>query len=479
MADYKIMPHNIEAEQAVLGCILIDVQAQADILGMIKEEDFYSQAHRDIFSSMLKIYQKSIPVDFVTILDGLEKDKILDKVGGIEYITTLTNTVPSAVNFKYYCDIVKADSTRRKLIESGQRIIEDAYESEDKDKSLQFAEKEIFDIAEKQERSALEHVGKPNGAIKHVIDKFDAIAKDPTALKGIPTGFKEFDRVTNGLQNSDLILLAARPGVGKTSFAMNVIVHAATELGKKCAVFSLEMSKEQLIQRAICSLAKVSMAKALNGSMDGEEWKRVWAATKKLEQSGLYVDDSSLTTPADILTKCRRLKAKEDVDLIMIDYIQLMSSGSNKREMNRQNEVSDISRNLKIAAKELNVPIIVLSQLSRSVESRAENGHRPMLSDLRDSGAIEQDADIVLFLYNPEKYNDVAQEDEPGTVELIIAKHRNGSTGKVKLRWIGEYTTFVNPDERFLVKKTEKVDYKSIEEAPLENNETLDVFSDD
>ncbi len=479
MADYKIMPHNIEAEQAVLGCILIDVQAQADILGMMKEEDFYSQAHRDIFSSMLKIYQKSIPVDFVTILDGLEKDKILDKVGGIEYITTLTNTVPSAVNFKYYCDIVKADSTRRKLIESGQRIIEDAYESEDKDKSLQFAEKEIFDIAEKQERSALEHVGKPNGAIKHVIDKFDAIAKDPTALKGIPTGFKEFDRVTNGLQNSDLILLAARPGVGKTSFAMNVIVHAATELGKKCAVFSLEMSKEQLIQRAICSLAKVSMAKALNGSMDGEEWKRIWAATKKLEQSGLYVDDSSLTTPADILTKCRRLKAKEDVDLIMIDYIQLMSSGSNKREMNRQNEVSDISRNLKIAAKELNVPIIVLSQLSRSVESRAENGHRPMLSDLRDSGAIEQDADIVLFLYNPEKYNDVAQEDEPGTVELIIAKHRNGSTGKVKLRWIGEYTTFVNPDERFLVKKTEKVDYKSIEEAPLENNETLDVFSDD
>ena len=479
MADYKIMPHNIEAEQAVLGCILIDVQAQADILGMMKEEDFYSQAHRDIFSSMLKIYQKSIPVDFVTILDGLEKDKILDKVGGIEYITTLTNTVPSAVNFKYYCDIVKADSTRRKLIESGQRIIEDAYESEDKDKSLQFAEKEIFDIAEKQERSALEHVGKPNGAIKHVIDKFDAIAKDPTALKGIPTGFKEFDRVTNGLQNSDLILLAARPGVGKTSFAMNVIVHAATKKKKKCAVFSLEMSKEQLIQRAICSLAKVSMAKALNGSMDGEEWKRIWAATKKLEQSGLYVDDSSLTTPADILTKCRRLKAKEDVDLIMIDYIQLMSSGSNKREMNRQNEVSDISRNLKIAAKELNVPIIVLSQLSRSVESRAENGHRPMLSDLRDSGAIEQDADIVLFLYNPEKYNDVAQEDEPGTVELIIAKHRNGSTGKVKLRWIGEYTTFVNPDERFLVKKTEKVDYKSIEEAPLENNETLDVFSDD
>ncbi len=479
MADYKIMPHNIEAEQAVLGCILIDVQAQADILGIMKEEDFYTQAHRDIYLSMLKIYQKSIPVDFVTILDQLDKDKILDKVGGIDYITTLTNVVPSAVNFKYYCDIVKADSTRRKLIESGQKIIQDAYENEDKDKSLQFAEKEIFDIAEKQERSALEHVGVPNGAIKHVIDKFDAIAKDPTSLKGIPTGFKEFDRVTNGLQNSDLILLAARPGVGKTSFAMNIIVHAATTLGKKCAVFSLEMSKEQLIQRAICSLAKVSMAKALNGSMDAEEWKRIWSATKRLEQSGLYVDDSSLTTPADILTKCRRLKAKENIDLIMIDYIQLMSSGSNKKDMNRQNEVSDISRNLKITAKELNVPIIVLSQLSRSVEARSENGHRPMLSDLRDSGAIEQDADIVLFLYNPEKYNDVAQEDEPGTVELIIAKHRNGSTGKVKLRWIGEYTTFVNPDERVAVQKMEHINYNDIEEMPLENNADIDVFSDE
>ncbi len=479
MADYKIMPHNIEAEQAVLGCILIDVQAQADILGIMKEEDFYTQAHRDIYLSMLKIYQKSIPVDFVTILDQLDKDKILDKVGGIDYITTLTNVVPSAVNFKYYCDIVKADSTRRKLIESGQKIIQDAYENEDKDKSLQFAEKEIFDIAEKQERSALEHVGVPNGAIKHVIDKFDAIAKDPTSLKGIPTGFKEFDRVTNGLQNSDLILLAARPGVGKTSFAMNIIVHAATTLGKKCAVFSLEMSKEQLIQRAICSLAKVSMAKALNGSMDAEEWKRIWSATKRLEQSGLYVDDSSLTTPADILTKCRRLKAKENIDLIMIDYIQLMSSGSNKKDMNRQNEVSDISRNLKITAKELNVPIIVLSQLSRSVEARSENGHRPMLSDLRDSGAIEQDADIVLFLYNPEKYNDVAQEDEPGTVELIIAKHRNGSTGKVKLRWIGEYTTFVNPDERVAVQKMEHINYNDIEEMPLENNANIDVFSDE
>lgn len=476
MADYKIMPHNIEAEQAVLGSILIDMHAQTDILALLKEDDFYSQAHRDIFSSMTKIYQNSKPVDFVTLTDQLERDKNLDKVGGIEYITTLTNVVPSAANFKYYCDIVKGDSLRRRLILSGQRIIEDAYESEDKDKSLQFAEKEIFDIAEKQSRSALEHVGAPNGAVKHVLDKFDKIARDPSSINGIPTGFKEYDKITNGLQNSDLVLLAARPGVGKTSFAMNILVHAATEGGKKCAIFSLEMSKEQLMQRAICSLAKVSMAKALNGSMDAEEWKRVWSATKKLEQSGLYVDDSSLTTPADVLAKCRRLKAKENLDLVMIDYIQLMSSGSNKRDQSRQNEVSDISRNLKIAAKELNVPIIALSQLSRGVESRPD--HRPMLSDLRDSGAIEQDADIVLFLYNPEKYNDVPQEDEPGTVELIIAKHRNGRTGTVKLRWIGEYTTFVNLNERVFIQKKEHIDTDKIEETPLQSPSDADVFDD-
>jgi replicative DNA helicase len=472
-SSYKIMPHNIEAEQAILGCVLIDMQAQSDILSYLKEDDFYSQAHKDIFSSMVKIYQSSRPVDFVTITDQLDKDKILDKVGGIEYITTLTNTVPSAANFKHYCNIVKGDSLRRKLIYSGQKIIEQSYENEDEDKSLQFAEKEIFDIAQTEETSVLEHVGAPNGAVKHVIEKFDQIAKDPTSIKGIPTGFTELDKITNGLQNSDLILLAARPGVGKTSFSMNVLVNAAVDHGKKCAVFSLEMSKEQLMQRAICSLAKVSMAKALNGTMDAEEWKRIWTATKKLEQSGLYVDASSLTTPADVLTKCRRLKAKEGLDLVMIDYIQLMSSG--KKTDNRQTEVSEISRSLKIAAKELNVPIIVLSQLSRGVESR--NDHRPMLSDLRDSGAIEQDADIVMFLYNPEKYNDIPQEDEPGTVELIIAKHRNGRTGTVKLRWIGEYTTFVNIDDKEFKAKKNFKPVENIEETVLSAQDG-DVFDD-
>ncbi len=478
MAEYKIMPHNIEAEQSVLGAILIDLQAQIDIFGIMKEDDFYSQSHKTIYSVMNKIYQRSEPVDFVTLTDQLDQDKVLDKVGGIDYITTLTNVVPSAANFKFYCEIVKSDSVKRKLIYSGQRIIESAYEFEDKEKCLQLAEKEIFDIAEKQSRSALEHVGVNDGAVKHVIDKFDQIAKDPYSIKGIPTGYRDLDAITNGLHNSDLVLLAARPGIGKTSFSMNILVNASIDQGKKCAIFSLEMSRDQLMQRAICSLAKVPMSRALNGSMDGEEWKRIWTAAKKLESSGLYIDDSSLTTPADILTKCRRLKAKDGLDIVMIDYVQLMSTAGGRKGDNRQNEISDISRNLKIAAKELNVPIIALSQLSRGVESR-QGDHRPMLSDLRDSGAIEQDADIVMFLYNPEKYNDVEQEDEPGTIELIIAKHRNGGTGTVKLRWIGEYTTFVNLGEKTApVKKQERVDVDKIEETPVENMADVDVFDD-
>lgn len=474
MADYKMLPHNIEAEQAVLGCILLDNLAQTDIFPLLNEDDFYSDAHKEIYSSMMKIYQKSVPVDFVTLASQLESDGVLEKVGGISYITFLTNAVPSAANYNHYCDIVVSNSVRRKLIKSGQDIIEDSFSNEDKDKALQFAEKVVFDIAEKQSRSSLEHVGAPGGAIKKVIDRFDQIAKDPTSIKGIATGFKDFDAITNGLQNSDLILLAARPGVGKTSFAMNIVNYAATELGKRCAVFSLEMSREQLMQRAICSLAKVPMDKAIKGTMNAEEWQRIWTATKKLEQSGLYVDDSALTSPTDIISKCRRLKAKDNIDLIMVDYIQLMYSG--KKAENRVNEVSEISRMLKLAAKELNVPIIVLSQLSRAVEARQD--HRPMLSDLRDSGAIEQDADIVLFLYNPEKYNDAEQPEEPGTVELIVAKHRNGSTGTVNLRWIGQYTTFVNMSDKTRVQKESK-SVEKIEETPLEGTSDVDVFGEE
>ena len=447
MPDYKILPNSLEAEQALLGCVLIDNDAQIDIISKLNSDDFYSESHRNIFDSMLKINTKGIPVDFVTLTNQLEVEKKLDSVGGIDYITYLTNVIPSAANYQYYFDIVKNNSIRRKLIAESQEIIKGAFDSETGSAAMQLAEKKIFDLSQKETASELEHVGRKNGVLTNVLKQISDLAENKGKMRGIPTGYKDFDAITNGLQNSDLILLAARPGVGKTSFAMNIAVNVAINEGKKVAIFDLEMSKEQLMQRALASLAKVNLSHVLKGNMDSDEWKRIWTAEKKLAQSGLYVDDSSMITPFEIISKCRKLKMTEGLDLIVIDYLQLMTMGNQKSRESRTQEVSDLTRTLKIAAKELNVPIIVLSQLSRAVETR-QGDHKPMLSDLRESGSIEQDADIVLFLYNPEKYNDVPTKDEPGTVYLLISKHRNGSIGDIKLKWVGEYTTYLNHDEK-------------------------------
>ena len=452
MADYKILPNSLEAEQALLGCVLLDNDAQMEIFSKVDVDDFYSEAHKNIYDSMIKIYNKSIPVDFVTLTNQLEVDKRLDVIGGIDYISSLTNGVPSAANYTHYITIIKNCSVRRHLISSAQDIINTAFDSEDGASAMQTAEKKIFDLSQKDTQSELEHVGRPGGTLANVLEQLSQLAENKGKMRGIPTGYKDFDAMTNGLQKSDLILLAARPGVGKTSFAMNIAVSAAVNENKKVAIFALEMSREQLMQRALSSLAKVNLAHVLRGTMDGEEWKRIWTAEKKLAQSGIYVDDSSMVTPFEIISKCRKLKMTEGLDLIVIDYLQLMTMGKSSRD-SRNQEVSDITRTLKIAAKELNVPIILLSQLSRAVEVRED--HRPVLSDLRDSGSIEQDADIVLFLYNPEKYNDVQTEDEPGTVYLLISKHRSGSTGEVKLKWVGEYTTYLNHDEKVQVEQQE------------------------
>ena len=464
----RMMPHSTEAEQAVLGCLLIDENLPLQIMSVLKDEDFYLESHSQIFSAMSNLYNTNRPVDFVTLSDELDKSGILESVGGIEYITMLTNVVPSSANYGHYVEIVKRDSVLRKLIGSGQKIIETAFESEDKTEALGTAEKLIFEISQNEDRSSLEHIG---DALKSVIDKFDKIAKDNNVLRGIPTGFKDLDRVTNGLQNSDLILLAARPGVGKTSFAMNIVTNAAINQGKKCAIFSLEMPNTQLAQRALCSIASVSMGKALKGDLNVEEWKALWAANKKLNDSGLYIDDSSMNTPIDILSKCRRLKREHGLDLVMIDYLQLMNSGGKAKD-NRQQEISEITRYLKIAARELNVPIILLSQLSRAVETRKD--HRPVLSDLRESGSIEQDADIVMFIYKADMYNDVVNEDEPGVCELNIAKHRNGSLETIKLRWLGEYTTFVDFDKKVTKSRPEMSNEEVVLKA--DNNADIDNF---
>lgn len=451
MPDYKILPNSLEAEQALLGCVLLDSDAQMDIFGKLNAEDFYSESHKNIYDSMIKIYNKSIPVDFVTLTNQLEVEKKLELVGGIDYITFLTNVVPSAANFQHYLNIVKDNSIRRHLIVQTNEIIQNAFENGDAEAVMQLAEKKIFDLSQKETNSELELVGKPGGTLTNVLKQMSELAENKGKMRGIPTGYTEFDAITNGLQKSDLILLAARPGVGKTSFAMNIAVNSAINEGKKVAIFSLEMSREQLMQRALASLAKVNLKHVLSGDMDAEEWKRIWTAEKKLAQCSIYADDSSLITPFSIISKCRKLKMTEGLDLIVIDYLQLMTMGKSNRE-SRTQEVSDLTRTLKIAAKELNVPILVLSQLSRAVETRED--HRPVLSDLRESGSIEQDADIVLFLYNPEKYSDVQTEDEPGTVYLLISKHRSGSTGEVKLKWVGEYTTYLNPGDKVTYEET-------------------------
>lgn len=453
MADYKILPNSLEAEQALLGCILLDNDAQMEIFAKLYPDDFYTESHKNIYDGMLKIYNKSIPVDFVTLTNQLEVEKKLETIGGIDYITYLTNVVPSAANFQHYMDIVKNNSIRRHLIFESQEIIRNAFDSENGEQAMQFAEKKVFDLSQKETASDLELVGKPGGTLTNVLKQISELAENKGKMRGIPTGYKEFDAITNGLQKSDLILLAARPGVGKTSFAMNIAVNAAVNDEKKVAIFDLEMSREQLMQRALSSLAKVNLGHILKGDMDSEEWKRIWTAEKKLAQSAIFVDDSSMVTPFEIISKCRKLKMTEGLDLIVIDYLQLMTMGKNSRD-SRNQEVSDITRTLKVAAKELNVPIILLSQLSRAVELRQGfEGHKPVLSDLRDSGSIEQDADIVLFLYNPEKYNDVSTDDEPGTTYLLISKHRSGSTGEVKLKWVGEYTTYLNHDEKVVTEE--------------------------
>jgi replicative DNA helicase len=445
---YKTMPHSIEAEHSVLGCVLIDNEVPVTVMAELKVDDFYSRANQLIFDAMTELYRANKPTDFVTVIDLLDKTGELEAVGGIDYITMLTNVVPSAANFKHYVNIVKRDSLLRKLIDRGQKIVENAYSSLDGVESLKFAEKQVFDISESQDFSTLEHI---NSALTAVIDKFGKIAKDPSSLHGIKTGFNDLDYITNGLQNSDLILLAARPGVGKTALAMNIINHAAIEGKKSCAVFSLEMPRIQIAQRSICSVAGISMEKALKGKLSVDEWAAAIKASKKLSDANIFIDDSSMNKPIDILSKCRRLKREKGLDLVMVDYLQLMSADNNKFD-NKQLEVAEITRTLKLAARELNVPVILLSQLSRAVETR-KGDHRPVLSDLRDSGAIEQDADIVVFIYKADMYNDVVSEDEPGVAELIIAKHRNGSLGTVKLRWDGNSTSFFNKDKGFYRKQ--------------------------
>ncbi len=432
----KKLPHSLEAEQAILGCVMLDKDAPVSILNDLKEEDFYTNSHKSIFSCMKTLFSQGKNIDYVSLPDELERVGLLESVGGISYISLLTNIVPSAANYKDYMDIVKRNSTLRKLITSSQKIIDRVYENENAEDALQFAESEIYGIAENNNSGKLEHI---KDSLTDVMDKFNKLVKDPDALQGIPTGFAGLDRITNGFQNSDLIILAARPGVGKTSLAMNIALHMALKEQKSCAIFSLEMPRVQLMQRALCSASKVSMEKALRAKLDEKEWRKLFQTVKEMENAKIFVDDSSMNTPGTIINKCRRLQREKGLDFIVIDYLQLMSSG--KRVESRQTEVSEISRQLKLLAKELNVPVLVLSQVNRSVENQSRRDKRLMLSDLRESGSIEQDADIVMFI-NKQNDEEDSSSQKDYVVTLSVAKHRNGPLGDVPLFWRGDITTF-------------------------------------
>lgn len=479
-ASGRILPNNFEAEQAVLGCALIDSEICLNIVGKLEENDFYNETHRHIFRAIKDLQKDSINVDFVTVSDYLDRKGLINNVGGIAYITTLTNVVPSAAGYNHYVEIVRKNSVLRQIIITCGDTITKAYDKDSDENILGATEKAIYEIAERDQSGSLERI---ENALDTVINRIEEIHKNGGATRGLKTGFYAIDKATNGLQKSDMIIIAARPGVGKTSLAMNIVTNAALDSKAKCAVFSLEMGREQLAQRMLFSVANVSMAKALRGDLNESDWAKIWKAEKKLKEADIFIDDNAMNTPSQVLSKCRKLKREKGLDLIAIDYLGLMKS--DEKTDNRQNEVASISRQLKILAKEINVPVMVLCQLNRSVEQR-ENGKpgKPVLSDLRESGSIEQDADTVWFIHRDMSAKEIA-EDKTGsyTAELIIAKFRNGQPGSVYIGWDGSRTTFYNlekdANEQSLVNQYEinEENRKSVKSGDMNPNDFKSAIS--
>ncbi len=474
----NVMPNNLDAEQALLGCMLIDNEILADVLERLTEDDFYQESHRYILSAMKLIFAEHRPLDIVTLADKLDTEGNLNNAGGLGYLTQLTQITPSSANYQHYFDIIRRDCTNRKLIRAAQEIIKYARTSDDNVKSVQYSEELIYAISKNNDTSSMKDIRESDG-VDAVMEKFQKLDTNKDAFRGVPTGFTRLDKLTNGLQKSDLIVIAARPGMGKTSLSMNIVENAALNNNKVCAVFSLEMPEIQIIQRLLCGFAKVSMSDALSGKLTPNDWKKLIKAKEQLKKSRIYIDDSSRVTPAEILSKCRRIQSKNNgqLDLVMIDYIQLMSSGKKSAEQNRTQEVADITRELKIMAKELDVPVIALSQLRRMQTKE------PQLSDLRESGAIEQDADIVMFINRPDV---TATEEElkkgnivKGMADLIIAKHRNGGLDRIKLRFKGELTKFVNPEPQDDLVEPEYDNAPPPEDVPPEENFMPEDISDD
>ena len=438
----KVPPHDLEAEQAIIGSMLTDRDAVISAIEILKDEDFYREDNKAIYTAILNLYNRAEPIDIITVKSELESMGKFEQVGGLEYLAELPEKVPTTANAMKYIKIVEEKSTLRRLIKTANEIIELGYSpTEDVEDIMEGAEKKIFNIMQEKNQKGYAPI---KDVLVESFTKLEELYNRKQHITGVPSGFTELDYRTAGFHGSELILIAARPAMGKTAFALNIATNAAVKANVPVAVFSLEMSKEQLVNRILCSESMVDSNKVRTGKLEEDDWTKLAGAIGPLSEAEIFIDDTPGINITEIRAKCRKLKLEKNIGMVVIDYLQLIQ-GSNKRGGSREQEISEISRSLKILAKELDVPVIALSQLSRAAEQRPD--HRPMLSDLRESGAIEQDADIVMFLYRDDYYNQ--DSDKKDIAEIIIAKHRGGSTGTVELLWLGSYTKFVNLERRF------------------------------
>jgi len=437
----KIPPQSLDAEMAVLGSMLLDRDAVSRAVEFLKDEScFYKEANRKIYSAIVKLYDENKGVDLITLTEELRRMNALDEVGGPGYLTGLTSSVPTSANIMYYAKIIREKMLLRKLINASTQIATDCYDSgQDVDTLVDRAEQIIFEVSSKKVEARFTHL---RDIIKDSIETIDKLYQRKENITGVPTGFRDLDIKTAGLQYSDLIVMAGRPSMGKSALATSIVEHAGVIEKIPVAFFSLEMSKEQLVQRMLCSHARVDAHKVRTGFLSQADWPKLVSAAGKLSEAPIFIDDSPGITVLELRAKARRLKAQHDIKLVVLDYLQLMQGTAGIE--NRQQEISEISRSLKALARELNVPLIAISQLSRAVEQRSD--HRPQLSDLRESGAIEQDADLVILLLREEYYNPT--EDNKGIAEVIIAKQRNGPVGSLNLAFLGEYMRFENMTSR-------------------------------
>lgn len=437
----KVMPHSIEAEQSVVGSMIMDQDAVITAIEIVRGEDFYGNQYRVLFEAMSELYKEGKPVDLVTLQEKLKEKDVPAELSSIDFIREVVSGVPTSANVKHYANIVKDKAMLRALIKANEEIAGMCYLGKDSvDDIMNITEKKIFNMM--QNRGGGDYVPIEQIVI-NAIEKIDAAAKSGGSITGIPTGFIDLDTQTAGMQPSDLVLIAARPSMGKTAFVLNLAQHMAVRKGVTTAIFSLEMSKEQLVNRMLALESLVDAQSLRTGNLEDSDWEKLIESAESIGKSPLIIDDTPSISISELRSKCRKYKMEHNLGVVIIDYLQLMTAGG-KSSDNRQQEISDISRSLKALARELNVPVLALSQLSRAVEQRQD--HRPMLSDLRESGAIEQDADVVMFLYRDDYYN--KETDRKDIAEVIVAKQRNGPIGTIELIWQPKYTRFVNKEHR-------------------------------